>query len=99
MRRAAAALAQTCRCRAPLRHRGIPLLSQSTRARLPRDAGGSESEAAHALKPCRLSYQCHDLRLLPHVKAGDGPSDDHALNLARSFKYREADGDACSFRR
>jgi MFS family permease len=29
-----------------------------------------------------------------NVQAGDGPSDDHALNLARSFKYREARGGA-----
>jgi hypothetical protein len=31
-------------------------------------------------------HQRHDLRLLPHVEPGDGPTDDHALNLARSLK-------------
>jgi hypothetical protein len=43
-------------------------------------------------------HQGHDQWLLPHVKPGDGPSDDHALKLARSFKYREARGGAASFR-
>ena len=41
----------------------------------------------------------HDLRLLPHVQPGDGPTDDHALNLRRALKNGEAHGDARSFRR
>src|SRR6266851_670400 len=33
--------------------------------------------------------QRHDLRLLAHVKPGDGPTDDHALDLRRALENRE----------
>jgi hypothetical protein len=44
-------------------------------------------------------HQRHDQRLLPHVKPGDSPADDHALDLRRALENREAPGDTGSFRR
>ena len=49
--------------------------------------------------PFQDPHQRHDLRLLAHVKPGDGPSDDHALDLRRALENREARGGAGSFRR
>jgi hypothetical protein len=40
-----------------------------------------------------------DQRLLPHVEAGHGPSDDHALDLGRALENGEAHGGMSSFRR
>jgi hypothetical protein len=50
-------------------------------------------------RPLQDPHQRHDQRLLPHVKPGDGPSDDHALDLRGALEDREARGGACSFRR
>jgi hypothetical protein len=44
-------------------------------------------------------HQRHELRLLPHVEPGDGPSDDHALDLRRALENREDRGGTGSFRR
>jgi hypothetical protein len=49
--------------------------------------------------PFQDPHQHHGLGLLPHVKPGDGPSDDQPLNLPCTLKYREARGGAGSFRR
>src|SRR5215472_3015586 len=49
--------------------------------------------------PSQDPHQRHDLRLLPHVKPGDGPTDDHALDLRRALENGEARGGARSFRR
>jgi hypothetical protein len=40
-------------------------------------------------RPVQAADQRHDLRLLAHVKPGDGPTDDHALKLAPSLEDRE----------
>jgi len=40
-----------------------------------------------------------DQRLLPHVKPGDGPADDHPLDFQRALENREARGVARSLRR
>ena len=39
-----------------------------------------------------------DLRLLAHVKPGDGPTDDHPPDLRRAIEIGEAGGRAASFR-
>jgi hypothetical protein len=45
------------------------------------------------------SHQRDGQRALSHVKPGDGPSDDHALDLRRALENREAHGGMSSFRR
>jgi hypothetical protein len=49
--------------------------------------------------PFQDPRQRHDLRLLAHVKPGDSPADDHALDLRRTLEDREARGGPGSFRR
>ena len=36
--------------------------------------------------PLQAPHYCHDQRSLPHVKPGDGPSDDHAPDLRRALE-------------
>jgi hypothetical protein len=43
-------------------------------------------------------HQRHDLPLLPHVQPGEGPTDDHPLDLRRALKRGEARGGSGSFR-
>jgi hypothetical protein len=47
----------------------------------------------------KIRTKRHDQRLLPHVQPGDGPTDDHALDLRRALEDREARGGGGSFRR
>src|SRR5216683_3494786 len=42
-----------------------------------------------ALRCWSRRNQRHDPRLLAHVKPGDGPTDDHALDLRRALENRE----------
>jgi hypothetical protein len=49
-------------------------------------------------RPFQDPHQRHDQRLLPHVQPGDGPTDDHALDLRRALENREARGGTTSFR-
>jgi len=43
-------------------------------------------------------HQRRDLRLLPHVKPGDGPTDDHALDLGCALENGEVRGGTGGFR-
>jgi hypothetical protein len=58
-----------------------------------------QSEPESDKVPIQDPHQRHDLRLLPQVQPGDGPSDDHALDLRRALENGEARGGAGSFRR